>query len=472
MRIGKKEKREMFELSETKAVRQKGSAKMGEMPIHRLFLSMSIPLIISMLVQSLYNIVDSIFVAKINEDALTAVSLVGPVMNLMFAVAAGTGVGFNAIISRRLGQKDQKAANETANNGVFLLLISYLVFLVIGLTCSRRFLLMQTDIPSIVDYGTTYMTIVMCLSIGMFGQVTIEKLLQSTGRTFFTMITQMTGALINILFDWLLIFGIGPFPQMGVAGAALATIFGQCEAMILGLIFNSKYNDEISFSLRMMKPNPRLIKEIYRIGIPSIIMISIGSVMTFAMNKILMGFTSTAVAIFGAYFRLQSIVFMPSFGMNNAMIPIVGYNYGAGNLKRISQVYRIGCCYTMAVMVIGFVLFQVIPGRLLLMFSASENMLSIGIPALRIMSFVFLLAGVSVMTGGLFQGTGRSIYSMVVSCLRQLVVLLPAAFLLARLGNVNYVWLALPIAEVGGFLTTMVFLRRLKRIIRKEFEQA
>lgn len=459
-------------MSETKAVRQKGSAKMGEMPIHRLFLSMSIPLIISMLVQSLYNIVDSIFVAKINEDALTAVSLVGPVMNLMFAVAAGTGVGFNAIISRRLGQKDQKAANETANNGVFLLLISYLVFLVIGLTCSRRFLLMQTDIPSIVDYGTTYMTIVMCLSIGMFGQVTIEKLLQSTGRTFFTMITQMTGALINILFDWLLIFGIGPFPQMGVAGAALATIFGQCEAMILGLIFNSKYNDEISFSLRMMKPNPRLIKEIYRIGIPSIIMISIGSVMTFAMNKILMGFTSTAVAIFGAYFRLQSIVFMPSFGMNNAMIPIVGYNYGAGNLKRISQVYRIGCCYTMAVMVIGFVLFQVIPGRLLLMFSASENMLSIGIPALRIMSFVFLLAGVSVMTGGLFQGTGRSIYSMVVSCLRQLVVLLPAAFLLARLGNVNYVWLALPIAEVGGFLTTMVFLRRLKRIIRKEFEQA
>lgn len=445
---------------------------MGEMPIHRLFLSMSIPLIISMLVQSLYNIVDSIFVAKINEDALTAVSLVGPVMNLMFAVAAGTGVGFNAIISRRLGQKDQKAANETANNGVFLLLISYLVFLVIGLTCSRRFLLMQTDIPSIVDYGTTYMTIVMCLSIGMFGQVTIEKLLQSTGRTFFTMITQMTGALINILFDWLLIFGIGPFPQMGVAGAALATIFGQCEAMILGLIFNSKYNDEISFSLRMMKPNPRLIKEIYRIGIPSIIMISIGSVMTFAMNKILMGFTSTAVAIFGAYFRLQSIVFMPSFGMNNAMIPIVGYNYGAGNLKRISQVYRIGCCYTMAVMVIGFVLFQVIPGRLLLMFSASENMLSIGIPALRIMSFVFFLAGVSVMTGGLFQGTGRSIYSMVVSCLRQLVVLLPAAFLLARLGNVNYVWLALPIAEVGGFLTTIVFLRRLKRIIRKEFEQA
>ena len=459
-------------MSETKAERQKGSAKMGEMPIHRLFLSMSIPLIISMLVQSLYNIVDSIFVAKINEDALTAVSLVGPVMNLMFAVAAGTGVGFNAIISRRLGQKDQKAANETANNGVFLLLISYLVFLVIGLTCSRRFLLMQTDIPSIVDYGTTYMTIVMCLSIGMFGQVTIEKLLQSTGRTFFTMITQMTGALINILFDWLLIFGIGPFPQMGVAGAALATIFGQCEAMILGLIFNSKYNDEISFSLRMMKPNPRLIKEIYRIGIPSIIMISIGSVMTFAMNKILMGFTSTAVAIFGAYFRLQSIVFMPSFGMNNAMIPIVGYNYGAGNLKRISQVYRIGCCYTMAVMVIGFVLFQVIPGRLLLMFSASENMLSIGIPALRIMSFVFFLAGVSVMTGGLFQGTGRSIYSMVVSCLRQLVVLLPAAFLLARLGNVNYVWLALPIAEVGGFLTTIVFLRRLKRIIRKEFEQA
>ena len=455
-------------MTEEKALQQKGSEKLGEMPVHRLFLSMSIPLMISMMIQSLYNMVDSIFVSWICEDALTAVSLVAPVMNLMFAVAAGTGVGFNALIARKLGQKNQQAANETANTGIFLLFLSYLIFLVIGLTCSRRFLMTQTDIQSIVDYGTTYMTIVMALSIGMFGQVAIEKLLQSTGRTVFPMVTQMTGALINILFDWLLIFGIGPFPELGVAGAALATIFGQCVAMVLGVVFNARYNKEIRLSVRMiLHPKFALIRDIYKIGIPSIIMISIGSVMTFGMNKILMAFSSTAVAVFGVYFKIESIIFMPVFGMNNAAIPIVGYNLGAGKQDRIRRVYRIGCIYATVFMAAGMVLFQAAPAGLLGFFNASDYMLEIGLPALRIISLLFIFAGISIMSSGLFQGTGKSIYSMIVSILRQLAVLLPAAFLLAKLENLTYVWFSLPIAEVVGFFVTLFYMRKLMKMIRE-----
>lgn len=446
-----------------KSMKETGSAKMGEMPMHKLFLSMSVPLIVSMLVQALYNIVDSIFVSWICEDALTAVSLVAPVQNLMIAVASGTGVGVNALISRKLGQKKTDEANEVANNGIFLSICSYVVFLILGLSCSRAFMLLQTDIETIVDYGTTYMTIVMALSIGMFGQTMIERLLQSTGRTVFPMITQMTGAIINIIFDWLLIFGIGPFPELGVAGAAYATIFGQCVAMVLGVIFNGKYNKEIRLSIRMMRPRGAHIKEIYRIGIPSIIMVSIGSVMTFGMNKILMGFTSTATAVFGAYFKLQGLVFMPLFGMNSAVIPIVGYNYGAGNKQRIRQAYRIGCIYGCIFMWVGFAAFQLIPEQLLTFFNASENMMDIGVQALRIASIIFLFAGVSVVSGGVFQGAGKSMYSMVVSFIRQLIVLLPAAFILSRFGNLTLVWFAIPLSEFVGFAVTLIMMRRLMK---------
>ncbi len=448
---------------EEKKMKEKGSAKMGEMPMHRLFLSMSVPLIVSMLVQALYNIVDSIFVSWICEDALTAVSLVAPVQNLMIAVASGTGVGVNALISRKLGQKQVDKANEVANNGIFLAICSYIVFLILGLTCSRPFMLLQTDIESIVDYGTTYMTIVMALSIGMFGQMTIERLLQATGNTVFPMITQMTGAIINIIFDWLLIFGVGPFPELGVAGAAYATIFGQCVALVLGVIFNARYNKEIRLSVRMMRPQGALIKEIYKIGIPSIIMVSIGSVMTFGMNKILMGFTSTATAVFGAYFKLQGLVFMPIFGMNSAVVPIVGYNYGAGNKKRINQVYKIGCIYGCIFMWIGFAGFQFIPEQLLTFFNASENMMDIGVTALRIASIIFIFAGVSVISGGVFQGAGKSMYSMVVSFIRQLIVLLPAAFILSRFGILEIVWWAIPMSEFVGFAVTLALMRKLMK---------
>lgn len=448
---------------EEKKLKGTGSAKMGEMPMHKLFLSMSVPLIVSMLVQALYNIVDSIFVSWICEDALTAVSLVAPIQNLMIAVASGTGVGVNALISRKLGQNRADEANAVANNGIFLAICSYVVFLIVGLTCSRPFMLLQTDIESIVDYGTTYMTIVMALSIGMFGQMTIERLLQATGNTVFPMITQMSGAIINIIFDWILIFGVGPFPELGVAGAAYATIFGQCVALVMGVIFNAKYNKEIRLSVRMMRPQGALIKEIYKIGIPSIIMVSIGSVMTFGMNKILMGFTSTATAVFGAYFKLQGMVFMPLFGMNSAVVPIVGYNYGAGNKKRIRQVYKIGCIYGCIFMWVGFAAFQLIPKQLLTFFNASENMMDIGVQALRIASLIFIFAGISVVSGGVFQGAGKSMYSMIVSFIRQLIVLLPAAFILSRFGNLTLVWFAIPLSEFVGFAVTLILMRKLMK---------
>ncbi|MCD8156401.1 MAG: MATE family efflux transporter [Clostridiales bacterium] len=436
-----------------------GAQKMGEMPVHRLFLNMSIPLIISMLVQALYNVVDSVFVSMISEDALTAVSLVSPVQNLMIAVINGTAIGINALVSRRLGQHKQKETDETANVGLFLMICSYLVFLVIGLTCSRRFILMQTDIESIVEYGTTYMTIVLTLGFGLFGQGLMERLLQSTGQTIFPMMTQLTGAIINIIFDWLLVFGIGPFPKLDVAGAAYATVLGQCVAMVMAVIFNAKYNKDIHLRLRMIRPQADIIKDIYIIGIPSIIMMAIGSVMTFAMNRILIGFTSTAVAVFGAYFKMQSIVFMPIFGMNAALIPIIAYNYGAGKRKRITSAYKIGCIYACIFMWVGLAVFQLLPNQLLGLFSASDYMQEIGIPALRICSLAFICAGISVVSGSIFQATGKSIYSMIVSFIRQLIVLIPLAALLARLGDVNLVWFSVPAAELVDFTVTVILIR-------------
>ena len=438
---------------------------MGTMAVHPLLLSMAVPLIISMLVQAMYNIVDSIFVARISEDALSAVSMVFPIQNFMIAVASGTGVGINALISRRLGQKKPEEASRTANVGIFLIICSFLVFMILGLTCSRLFMRIQTDIPSIVEYGTVYMKIVTVLGLGLFGQVTLERLLQATGRTVFPMMTQLFGAILNIIFDPLLIFGIGPFPKLGVAGAAYATVLGQWVAMILAIIFNAMFNHDVKLDIRQMRPNGPIIKEIYKIGVPSILMISIGSIMTLGMNKILLGFTSTAVAVFGAYFKIQSIVFMPLFGMNNAMVPIIGYNFGAGSKERIKQAYKIGCIYGCIFMWIGLAVIQLFPVQLLGFFNASENMLEIGVPALRIISIIFVFAGISVISGSVFQATGKSMYSLIVSFIRQIIVLLPAAYLLARLGNLTYVWFSLPIAELVGFIVTVVLMIRLMRML-------
>ncbi len=444
------------------------SNKMGTMPMNRLLLSMALPMMISMLVQALYNIVDSIFVSRINENALTAVSLAFPIQSLMIAVGTGTGVGINALLSRSLGEKDQESADRTAANGIFLAAVSYVVTLLVGLLVAKPFYLSQTKDAEIVSYGVTYLSIVCICSVGMFVQMVFEKLLQSTGRTVYTMITQSTGAIINIIFDPILIFGLFGFPKMGVAGAAAATVFGQIVAGGLAIFFNLKKNPDIRIRFRGFRPDKGIIGKIYAVGVPSIIMQAIGSLMTYGMNLILIQFTSTATAVFGVYFKVQSFVFMPIFGLNNGMVPIVAYNYGARNKKRVQHVTRLSAMYAVGIMLVGLAVFQLIPDRLLGMFQASDHMLSIGIPALRIISLSFLFAGFCIVMGSLFQALGNGMYSLCVSVARQLVVLLPSAWLLSRTGNVANVWWAFPIAEVMSLCMTLYFYRRIdKKIISR-----
>lgn len=436
--------------------------KMGVMPVPKLIFTMSLPMMISMLVQALYNVVDSIFVSQINENALTAVSLAFPVQNLMIAVASGTGVGVNALLSRSLGEKNFDQANKAANNSVLLTALSYLVFLLAGLFGSRAFFSMQTSDPQIIEYGTQYMTIVCTLSFGLFLQVNMERLLQSTGLTIYNMFTQGLGAILNIIFDPILIFGYFGFPKMGVAGAAAATVLGQIVAAALGVFFNFVRNKEITLSIRQMRFDGFTVKSIYIVGVPSILMMSIGSVMTFGMNKILMAFSSTAVAVFGVYFKLQSFFFMPVFGLNNGIVPIIAYNYGARSRKRIMQAIRIGCGTAFIMMLFGFIMFQSIPGTLLGFFNASEDMISMGSIALRIISISYLAAGFSIILGSVFQGLGNGVYSLTVSACRQLLVLLPSAWLLARIfNNVNAVWWSFPIAEIASILMTLILFRRI-----------
>jgi putative MATE family efflux protein len=433
--------------------------KMGIMPINKLLITMSLPMMISMLVQACYNIVDSIFVAQINENALTAVSLAFPVQNLMIAVATGTGVGVNALLSRSLGEKDSVKVNKAASNGVFIQFISFLVFAILGLIFSKIFFEVQTDIGQIIDYGYSYLSICTIGSFGLFGEVIFERILQSTGKTFYTMITQGTGAIINIIFDPILIFGLFGFPKMGIAGAALATITGQIVAMLLAVYFNITKNHEVEYKIRGFRPDKQIIGKIFSVGIPSIFMISIGSVMIFVMNKILIAFTATATAVFGVYFRLQSFVFMPVFGLNNGMIPIVAYNYGAQKKQRIIMTIKYSVGYAMGIMLVGFVLFQVFPTQLLAMFNASNEMQSIGVYALRIISINFLFVGFCIIASSVFQALGNGILSLIISVARQLLVLLPAAFILAKLGGLNTVWWSFPISELASVVMCSLFLR-------------
>ena len=437
--------------------------KMGTQPVNRLLVSMSVPMMISMLVQALYNVVDSMFVSRINENALTAVSLAFPAQNLMIAVAVGTGVGINALMSKSLGEKNFDRVNKSASNAVFLAACSYLVFALLGLFFSRFFFLSQIQVEEIVDYGTDYLQICTICSFGMFGQITFEKFLQSTGKTFYTMLTQGLGAIINIIFDPIFIFGYFGFPKMGVAGAAVATVMGQILAFFLAVFFCLTRNPEVHLSLRGFRPSGRIIRSIYAIGMPSIIMTAISSVMTFGMNKILVTFSSTATAVFGVYFKLQSFVFMPIFGLNNGMVPIVAYNYGAKKPDRIVTTAKLSIFYAVCIMLIGLAVFQFLPDKLLLIFEASENMLSIGVPALRIISINFIFAGYGVVCSSLFQALGHGVLSLWVSLLRQLVFLLPAAFLLSLLGEVGYVWLAFPTSEVASVIFSSIFLRHVYR---------
>ena len=433
--------------------------KMGTMPENKLLLSMAVPMMISMLVQALYNIVDSIFVSRICEDALTAVSMAFPWQNIVIAIAVGFGVGINALLSRALGQKNAERVNQVAVNGLLLAGLSYLLVLVAGLIGIRAYMRTQTDIETIVNYGITYLNICILCSFGVFVEITFERFLQATGRTVYSMITQLTGAITNIILDPILIFGLLGFPKLGIAGAAWATVIGQCVGAVVAVMLNHFKNPEVHLRLRHIRPNGRLMGEITAISIPSIIMSCISSLTCFVMNMILIAYSSTAVAVFGVYFKLQSFVFMPVFGLNNGMVPIIAYNYGAQKPERIHKTIRLGMVYAVAIMVVGLLVFQLIPKELLRMFDASDAMLEIGAPALRIMSLAFVFAGIGIVSGSSCQAFGYSVYSMLISIARQIVVLIPAASLLSLTGVLRSIWFAFPIAEIFSLILSLFFLR-------------
>lgn len=433
--------------------------KMGTMPENKLLLSMAVPMMISMLVQALYNIVDSIFVSRICEDALTAVSMAFPWQNIVIAIAVGFGVGINALLSRALGQKNAERVNQVAVNGLLLAGLSYLLVLVAGLIGIRAYMRTQTDIETIVNYGITYLNICILCSFGVFVEITFERFLQATGRTVYSMITQLTGAITNIILDPILIFGLLGFPKLGIAGAAWATVIGQCVGAVVAVMLNHFKNPEVHLRLRHIRPNGRLMGEITAISIPSIIMSCISSLTCFVMNMILIAYSSTAVAVFGVYFKLQSFVFMPVFGLNNGMVPIIAYNYGAQKPERIHKTIRHGMVYAVAIMMVGLLVFQLIPKELLLMFDASDAMLEIGAPALRIMSLAFVFAGIGIVSSSACQAFGYSVYSMLISITRQIVVLIPAAYLLSLTGVLRSIWFAFPIAEIFSLILSLFFLR-------------
>lgn len=447
--------------------------KMGTMPIGKLLFNMSLPMMISMLVQALYNIVDSIFVAKLSENALTAVSLAFPLQTLLIAVGTGTGVGMNALLSRSLGEKNYEKANHIARNAAFLYFLSYLLFLVLGFTIVKPFYASQIGgaDSEIMELGIEYLSTVMIFSFGLFTQVFFERLLTSTGRTIFSMTSQLCGAVTNIILDPILIFGLLGAPKMGVTGAAVATVIGQCVAGIVAATCNHKFNHEIKLNFKGFRPDIRIIGMVYAIGIPSIIMQSIGSVMTYCMNRILIGFSSTATAVFGVYFKLQSFFFMPVFGLNNGITPIIAYNYGAAQRKRMMKTIKLSMIVAFCLTFIGFLCFEIIPQTLLGMFNASEDMLKIGVPALRIIGIHYLIAWFCIVCGTVFQALGKAIFSMFVSIMRQLVVLIPAAYLLAKFGGLHMVWWSFPIAEVISLAVSLMFLRKVYGTIIKNIPE-
>ena len=438
---------------------------MGTMEINPLLVKLSVPMMISMLVQALYNVVDSVFVSWVSEEALTAVSLAFSLQNMMIAVGVGTGVGVNAMLSKSLGEKNQKRANATAENGIFLSACSFLVFLVIGLTCIKPYFYAQTSDDAIALQGIRYLSVCCIFSLGLFTQTMGEKLLAATGRTQLSMISQLVGAVVNIILDPIFIFGYCGEALSGTTGAAVATVIGQFCGAGMTLYFNTRKNPDIQLDFKGFRPSAKAIGRIYAVGLPSIAMQCVGSLMTFGMNLILMAFSSTAVAVFGVYFKLQSFVFMPIFGLNNGMVPIISYNYGARRPERVKKTIRLAVCYAEGIMVLGFCIFEFFPGQVLGLFSASQAMLTIGIPAMRIICLHFLLAGTSIVLSSVFQALGNGLFSLIVSVCRQLFVLLPAAWLLARTGSVNNVWWAFLIAEIVSVLMSLAFYAHINKTI-------
>ena len=446
--------------------------KMGVMPVGKLLFNMAMPMIAAMLVQAFYNVVDSYFVSRISDDtairesAIAAMSLAFAVQNILIGFAVGIGVGVNALLSKSLGEGNQEKANFAAGNGMTLTLIATAIFMVFGVVGSKPYFSMMSNSELTIKFGTQYISICCLLSLGVFVEILGERLLQASGRTMYTMVTQGVGAIINIIMDPLLIFGIGPFPQMGIAGAAVATVAGQWVAAILAIIFNLKFNPDVQFGLRYFKLRKDVVGPVLTVGIPSVVMNSIGSVMNIGINKILQGFTQygeVPVNVFGIYFKLQSFFFMPLFGMNNATISIVAYNYGARKPERITKTLKIACISALSFMLLGVAIFQAIPGVLLGIFDTSPDFLSMGQRALRTISLCFPFAAVCIALGASFQALGNGIYSTIVSLFRQLLVLLPAAYLLSLTGQVNAVWWAFPIAELVSLTTTTILFVRIYR---------
>ena len=437
--------------------------KMGVMSIGKLLFNMATPIIISMLVQALYNVVDSIYVSQISESAVTALSLAFPIQNLQIGFATGIGVGVNALLSKSLGEKNQERANHAAGNGMLLMFISAALFLIFGIFGSKPYFAMQSDVTETVEGGAVYTSICCVFGVGLFVAILCERLLQATGRSIFTMITQGIGAITNIVMDPVFIFGVEwlGIPAMGIAGAAVATVLGQMVSAVVGIILNLKCNPDVRFGLKYFKPDKKIIGAILTVGVPSVVMVAIGSVMNFGMNQILQGFQETATGVFGVYFKLQSFFFMPLFGINNATISIIAFNYGARKPERIVKTLKIACIVAVSLMIVGFLVFQLLPDLLLGMFNPSETFLSIGRSALRRISYCFPIAAVCIALGSSFQALGDGIYSTVVSLCRQMIVLLPAAYLLSLTGDVNNVWWSYPIAEFASLTATIIFFIRI-----------
>lgn len=442
--------------------------KMGTMPVGKLLIQISLPIMISMFVQALYNIVDSIFVAKLSTDALTAVSLAFPIQNLMISAGVGTGVGINALLSMRLGQKNYKAVTQTALNGIFLVIITIVLFIILGITIPHAYLKSQTSNMQIVELGTDYLEICMVFCFGLFLAITFERLLQSTGRTVLSMISQLAGAITNIILDPVMIFGLLGFPALGIKGAAWATVIGQITGAFISIILNIKINKEINFNPKGFKPQSKIIIDIYKVGIPSILLGSIGSVLTYLLNLILGAFSTVAIAVYGVYFKLQSFVFMPVFGLNNGIVPIVAYNFGAKYKKRIIDSIKMCALVALIIMGVGTLIFEVFPTQLLAMFSPNEEMLEIGIPALRIIAIHFPIAAIGITFTSVFQAFGRGFLSMSVSFIRQIFALLPSAWLLSLTGNINNIWWAFVIAELFSLIACIF---AMKNVYKTQIKQ-
>nr|WP_314045520.1 MATE family efflux transporter [uncultured Leptotrichia sp.] len=441
--------------------RKRPENKMGTMPINKLIINMSLPLITSMFVQAFYNIVDSLFVARINEDALTAVSMSFPAQNLMISAGVGVGVGITALIARYLGAHDEKGITRVVHNGIFLGILNSILFALFGIFLAKFYFEFQKASGIIETYGIQYLSICSIFAFSIIMEITFERMLIASGKTIYTMITQSTGAIINIIFDPILIFGLFGFPKMGIVGAAVATIFGQTVAMFMALYFNVTKNHEVRISIKNFAVDFKTIVNIYEIGFPSIVMQSAASFMIFQLNNLLASFSTTATAVLGVYFKLQSFVILPVFGLNNSVISIVSYNYGAGKIKRLLKTVKVANIYAFSIMLAGFVLCQILPVQILKIFDASDNMLAIGVPALRIISFSFLIAPFSIVSSGTFQALGKGTFSLIISLIRQLIVILPLSYLLSRVMGMKGVWVAFPIAEIVAGILTIIYLRKL-----------